>query len=409
MKMERRNEAGNTSVILSRTLSPTTMSNHSVKSLLDIRRTSGVPQKQYGPSAKGDGEEAVGRRDGVAVKKMPSETSRAAGRARRASQNPVAGRSVKLSEHRVRAEQVVHPLTLDTIASVAQSMRLPKDVVTKAARDILDGKDPGFDDTPEDRKKYFLALSLAAHCVAPQTSREERAALLTPVGPFTRQPLDLVRHFQNDYPEDAEGQEALIELVIKLKGAGGRVGDSPKKNEDDLGALLQKRHKVAELMALLALWLDIPALDEGQREERHEKVRDRLAEFINDSRGQSALTSVNTHQVAPPVGDRATFERVYDELGDRAGQGERQSSARALLGLFERYPACTVDELKAVLKALLSASGYDLNAENAARDATARHQMILSIEDGWFGNTQLARFDLATRRVNDFQSRRAAP
>lgn len=383
------------------------MRNNSIK---DIHRTSGVPQKPHGPSAKGDGEEAaghVGQRDGVEMKAVPSRTSRAASRHLKAGQNPV-GRTIKLDTRRAQAEQVVHPLALDTIADVAKSMELAKDVVTTGARDILDGKNPEFPDTPDGKKMHFLSLSLAAHCVAPQTSRQVRAALLTPVGPLTRQPLDLVRHFQTAYPEDAEGQEALIELVIKLKGAGGHVGESQKKNEDDLRRLLEARHDSETLMALLALWMAIPALDEGRRDEQHEKVRDRLAEFVNDPRGQSALRNLNTNRVIPPVGDRATFEKAYDELGDRADQGERPSSARALLGLLKNYPDCEVNELQAVLKALLSASGYDLNAENAAHDATARHEMVLSIQDGWFGNTQVARFDLGTRRVNDFQSRRAA-
>ena len=382
------------------------MNHHSVKPLPGIHRTSGVPQKQYGPGTASGAEEAVGQRDGVWVKAVPSKTSRAAGRSLKASQNPVAGRSVKLSEHRVRAEQAIKPMALDDIGRLAASIvmpkglekQTPKGLITQAAQRMLRREDPKLPDGPEGDKLRLLASHLALHCLDANVDAQARTALLTPVGPFTREPRAIAQHLRSadGFPEEGEAEEARIELIKQFKAAGGRTGDSKATLQDDAHKL--QRYDEEALTAQLAEWLAIPAID-ADREELDEKVRNDLANFKSSPDGQRALKELNSDRVAQTTDNPAKFKKTFSELAERAEQSSQTdpSVARDLLLLAKNH---SLDELPLVINKLTTAASDNLNADNPANGAEELGATVTELGKLRIENTIVPLFKRLKERVD---------
>lgn len=374
------------------------MNKHSIKSLPDIRRTSGVPQKPYGPGAKADGEE-VGQRDGEWMKAVPSKSSRAAGRSLRASQNSVTGRSVKLSDHRARAEQPIRPLPLEEIGRLAASIGVQKGLITQTAQRMLRREDPQLPHGSEGDRLRLLASHLALHCLGTNVDAKTRTALLTPVGPFTREPHAIALHFQSPdgFPDGEENEEARIELIKQIKAAGGRIGNSKTTPQDDALEFLGLRYNDDGLMARLAEWLAIPAID-ADRDSLSEDVINDLANFVASSDGQRALKDLNADRVAQTTDNPAKFKKTFSDLAERAEQSSLvdRSVLQDLLLLLQNHP---LEELGDVIYKLTAAAGDNLNAPNPANGAAELGAAVTELGKLRIENTIVPLFERMLRRL----------
>lgn len=370
-----------------------------VKSPQELRRLAEALHKPHDHASTHGGEPAVGDRDGLVVTTVPPRTSKAANRKLKAQQNPVVGRPVKLTERRAQAERPAKPLSPEDIGRLATSNGIPKGTITHAARRILDGEEPGLPDSPEGDKTRLLAYHLALQCLGPGTDRKARAALLSPVGPFTRQPRDIAEHFGSAYPDDAEGLEALIETIIEVKGEKDHSREARERHKADAERLRQRQRRGGDDEALeqLAEWMGIPSVDPDRDERREVQVRNALARFTTDNQhGQRALKGLNTDRVAGAVADRPRFEKTYIELSE-AQSKEALTPVQALLLLVKAHEMA---ELGRVIDEQTRAASDDLNADNPSLEANRLFALVSQLGTLRVEKSIIPLFDRTGKRVD---------
>jgi hypothetical protein len=376
------------------------MHHHSIKSPWNIKPASGVPQRRYDSGARGNGD-AVGNRDGFGVTLIPSEGSKAAARNANARRNPVAQQNRAVTERRVATERPIKPMPLDEIERHVASMRTaqydPKPDITRAARHILLGEDAGLPDTSEGNKKRLLAFHLALQCLGPDVDEQTCTALLSPVGPFTRQPQAIAEHLQTQYPSGDEELEAMVEVVIKFKGGDRRDPKATEKHKSEAEELLRERYG-DKLMKLLATWLDIPSID-ADREERRDRVLNDLARFTTDNQhGQRALKGLNTAQAFKTTPDPVRSQAAYIELSEALSKAD-QTAVQAML-LLMKDPSLDLEDLATRIKEQTRAASDDMNADNPSNEANKLWATVTELGNLRIENTIVPLFERTAKRVS---------